>query len=69
LVITCAYDNLCAEGEALVKKIREAQGDDAVVHRRMENCDHAWDKSYLAGSTQEKAKDEAYDLAMEMLRR
>ncbi|KAJ5906366.1 uncharacterized protein N7473_003282 [Penicillium subrubescens] len=69
LVITCAYDNLCAEGEALVQKIRDAQGFEAVVHRRMEECDHAWDKSYLPGSPQEKAKDEAYDLAMELLRR
>jgi acetyl esterase/lipase len=69
LVITCAYDNLCAEGEALVQKIRDAQGSEAVVHRRMEDCDHAWDKSYQPGSPQEKAKDEAYDLAMKLLRR
>jgi hypothetical protein len=35
----------------------------------MEDCDHAWDKSYQPGSPQEKAKDEAYDLAMKLLRR
>lgn len=69
LIITCAYDNLCPEGEALVQKIRDSQGNDAVVHRRMEGCDHAWDKSYHAGSPQEEAKDEAYDLAMELLRK
>lgn len=69
LVITCAYDNLCAEGEALVQKIRGAQGAEAVIYRRMEDCDHAWDKSYQPGSPQEKAKDEAYGLAMEVLRR
>lgn len=68
LIITCARDNLCLEGEALVRKIQDAQ-DESVVHRRMENCDHAWDKAYIAGTPQERAKDEAYDLVMEFLKR
>lgn len=65
LIITCARDNLCPEGEALVRKI---QGD-GVVHRRMDNCDHAWDKAYKTGTPQEEAKDEAYDLVLEFLKR
>ncbi|KAJ6140024.1 hypothetical protein N7471_006510 [Penicillium samsonianum] len=69
LFFTCDRDNLCPEGEDLVQKLRDTHGDDAIMHRRMENCDHAWDKSYKAGTPQEKAKDEAYDLAMELLRR
>jgi hypothetical protein len=43
------------------------QGDDAVTHRRLKNRDHAWDKSCEAGTTQENAKDLAFDLAVELL--
>ncbi|KAF4772023.1 hypothetical protein HAV15_011149 [Penicillium sp. str.  len=50
-------------------KFADTQGNDAILHRRMENCDHVWDKSYKAGTPQEKAKVEADDLAMELLRR
>lgn len=68
LLITCGTDNLAPEAEELAKKIESVPGK-YVVQRRMEKCDHAWDKSYKAGTAQEKAKDEAYDLAVKMLRK
>jgi len=64
LVITCAYDNLAPEAEALAAKV-EADKGHHVILRRMEKCGHAWDK----GTDQEKKKDEAYALALEMLGR
>lgn len=66
LVITCALDNLCLDAEALAEKIKAAGKH--LVHRRMAECDHAWDKQYKPGTVQEKAKDDVYDLAVEMLR-
>ncbi|CAO2649235.1 Nn.00g066200.m01.CDS01 [Neocucurbitaria sp. VM-36] len=65
LVITCACDTLCLEAEVLAEKVK-ATGK-SVVHRRLANCNHAWDKEYQRGTVQEKAKDDAYDLAVEML--
>jgi acetyl esterase/lipase len=64
--ITCARDNLCVEAEELGVKIRAVPGKE-VVHRRMEECDHAWNLKYKKGSVQERAKDEAYDLIVEAL--
>ena len=68
LFITAACDNLCLEAEALAAKIKDADGSRNVVAMRMEKCVHAWDKSAKPGTIQEKAKDEAYALAIEMLR-
>ncbi|EMC90834.1 hypothetical protein BAUCODRAFT_80751 [Baudoinia panamericana UAMH 10762] len=68
LVITCACDSLAPETEGLAERIKAVPGKH-LVHRRLEKCDHAWDKSYQPGTVQEKAKDEAYDLAVEMLGR
>lgn len=64
LVITCAYDNLAPEAEALAAKVEADKGHHVILHR-MEKCDHAWDK----GKDQGKKKDEAYALALEMLGR
>lgn len=69
LMITGAQDNLCFEAEALAAKIENAGGDRHVVRRRMDECGHAWDKMAKPGSVQEKAKDEAYALAIAMLKR
>jgi acetyl esterase/lipase len=68
LVITAAQDNLCLEAEALAAKIKDADESCNVVTMRMEKCGHAWDKSAKSGILQEKAKDEAYTLAIKMLR-
>ncbi|KAF1965622.1 esterase/lipase [Bimuria novae-zelandiae CBS 107.79] len=66
LVITCALDTLCVEAEGLAEKLKAA--GKRVVQRRMERCDHGWDKDVKPGTVQEKAKIEAYDLAVEMLK-
>jgi hypothetical protein len=34
----------------------------------MNDCGHAWDEAYEAGTTQEKAKNLAFYLAVELLR-
>lgn len=68
LIVTAAQDNLCLEAEALAAKIKDADEDRNVVSTRMETCGHAWDKSAKPGTSQEKAKNEAYTLAIEMLR-
>lgn len=67
LVITCAYDNLAPEAEALAEKV-EADKGHHVILRRMEKCGHAWDK-HLKNGTDQGKKDEAYALALEMLGR
>lgn len=68
LFITAACDNLCLEAEALAAKIEAAGGERNVVRRRMEKCGHAWDKMAKPGTVQEQAKDEAYAMAIDMLR-
>lgn len=68
LFITAAQDNLAFEAEGLAAKIEHAQGKRRVVRRRMEKCVHAWDKSTKPGTIQEQAKNEAYSLAIDMLR-
>lgn len=66
LIITCAYDNLAHEAEAFADKLKEEPGR-YVECKRMEGCNHGWDKAYKAGTMEEKAKDEAYGMAMKML--
>ncbi|MGI4850723.1 MAG: alpha/beta hydrolase [Janthinobacterium lividum] len=68
LFITAACDNLCLEAEALAARIESADGNRNVVRRRMEKCGHAWDKTAKPRTAQEKAKDEAYSLGIDMLR-
>lgn len=69
LFVTAAQDNLCFEAEGLAAKIEAADGGRHVVRRRMEHCGHGWDKTAKPGTVQEEAKEEAYGLAIEMLRR
>lgn len=71
LIVTAARDSLAREAEAFAVKIEGAGGPGRnVVCRRMEKCNHAWDKEANSeGTVQEKAKKEAYALAVEMLRR
>lgn len=68
LFITAAQDNLCLEGEALAQRIQDANGKRRVVVKRMEGCGHGWDKQKGLGLLQQAAKDEAYGLAIDMLR-
>ena len=67
LVITCAYDDLAPEAEALAEKVKADKGHHVIL-RRMEKCGHGWDKRLKNGTDKEK-KDEAYALALEMLGR
>lgn len=67
LVITCGQDPLAFEGEELAQKLKD--GKRHVVSPRMPGVGHAWDKQVEAGSLAEKRRDEAYALAIEMLKR
>ncbi|KAI4738951.1 putative esterase/lipase [Aureobasidium sp. EXF-12298] len=68
LFITCGRDSLCLETERLARRVEGEHGE-SVVLRRMDNCGHAWDKRVKPGSHQEKKRDEAYSLAIDMLMR
>ncbi|KAL5331215.1 hypothetical protein ACEPPN_000744 [Leptodophora sp. 'Broadleaf-Isolate-01'] len=67
LIITCGQDPLAFEGEELAKKLKD--GKRHVVSQRMPGVGHAWDKQVEAGSVAEMRRDEAYALAIEMLKR
>jgi acetyl esterase/lipase len=66
LFVTCGRDSLCLETERLAKRVEEKHGE-GVLLRRMDKCGHAWDKSVKPGSHQERKRDEAYALAIDML--
>lgn len=68
LIITCGLDSLCDEAEELVHKLRSVHGQ-SVLHQRMKNCNHAWDKTCKSGTAEEEAKNAAYDLAIKTLKR
>ncbi|CAD0112801.1 unnamed protein product [Aureobasidium uvarum] len=68
LFITCGRDSLCLETERLAKRVEEKHGENVVL-RRMDKCGHAWDKRAAPGSHQERKRDEAYGLAIDMLMR
>jgi acetyl esterase/lipase len=66
LIITCGQDPLAFEGEELAEKLKD--GKRHVVSQRIPGVGHAWDKQVEAGSVAEKKRDEAYALAIEMLK-
>jgi acetyl esterase/lipase len=68
LMISCGFDNLALEAEALAADIERSTGHH-VIRQRAEKCDHAWDKFAKEGTAQAKAKKDSYDLALEMLKR
>ena len=67
LIITCGQDPLAFEGEELAEKLKD--GKRHVVSQRIPGVGHNWDKRVEAGSVAEKKRDEAYALAIEMLKR
>ena len=67
LMITCARDNLAIEAEELAERFESVPGNH-VVRRRMEECDHGFNLSAKEGTLQEKAKNDAYALAADLLR-
>lgn len=68
LIITAAQDPFAIEAEQLSDVLNNTEGKHSVC-QRMENCAHGWDKEAVRGSSQCEAKIEAYDLAVEMLKR
>ncbi|KAL1297453.1 hypothetical protein AAFC00_004980 [Neodothiora populina] len=70
LVITAAGDSLGPEGERFADRLIVAGGEASerkVVVKRMEKCNHAFDKAPKPGSVEEKARDEAYQLCIDTL--
>ncbi|CAG8923617.1 unnamed protein product [Penicillium salamii] len=68
LMITAAQDPFAIEAEKLSEVLNNTEGKYS-VSQRMENCAHGWDKEAIRGSSQCQAKIEAYDLAVDMLKR
>jgi len=66
LVISCDGDNLCMEAEELAEKIKGTGKN--VVGKRMKGVGHAWDKTVKVETEGEKAREEAYALAVEFLK-
>ena len=67
LFITAAQDPFAIEAEKLAETIRQTKGKVAVCSR-MDGCAHGWDKEAIRGTSQCQAKNEAYALAVNVLR-
>jgi acetyl esterase/lipase len=67
LIITCGQDPLAVEGEEFAEKLKD--GKRHLVSKRIPGVGHAWDKHVPAGTVEEEKRDEAYILAIEMLKR
>jgi acetyl esterase/lipase len=68
LIVTAAQDPFAIEAEKLSETLNNTEGKSSVC-QRMENCAHGWDKEAIRGTSQCEAKFEAYDLAVDMLKR
>ena len=68
LIVTAAQDPFAIEAEKLSEMLNNIQGKRSVC-QRMENCAHGWDKEAVQGTSQCEAKIEAYELAVDMLKR
>ncbi|KAJ5175033.1 uncharacterized protein N7482_000910 [Penicillium canariense] len=68
LIMTAPQDPFAIEAERLADKIRSVEKK-VVVCNRMDGCAHGWDKEAVRGTSQCKAKDDAYKLAASMLQR
>lgn len=66
LVITADGDSLALEAEDLAQRIKALEGRH-VVTQRMQGCSHGWDKRTRPGTPQYEAKEQAYQLAVDML--
>lgn len=66
LIIPAAQDPFAIEGEKLAESIRVIDGK-VVVCRRMEKCIHGWYKEAIRGTSQCKAKEAAYAMAVSIL--
>lgn len=68
LFITASQCAFAVEAERLSEQISGIDGK-VSLSRRMDGCAHGWDKEAIRGSSQCKAKDEAYALAVATLQR
>ncbi|KAE8147154.1 Alpha/Beta hydrolase protein [Aspergillus avenaceus] len=66
LIITAGYDNLANEAEQLAAKLAD-HPTRQVVSKRMDGCDHGWDKMARWGTHEWELRDRAYDLAVQLL--
>ncbi|KAJ0420205.1 Alpha/Beta hydrolase protein [Aspergillus carlsbadensis] len=71
LVITCACDSLAPEAESFAQRANNEirPGSLHLVSKRIDGVNHAWDKSIEKDSEGERKRDEAYAMAIELLRR
>ncbi|CAH0024421.1 unnamed protein product [Clonostachys rhizophaga] len=65
-ILTAAGDNLAPEGNALASKLDN--GHRKVVTRMFDDVNHGFDKGCAKGSVAERARDEAYSLAIASLK-
>ncbi|KAJ6007792.1 hypothetical protein N7540_011768 [Penicillium herquei] len=68
LFVTASQCAFATEAESLSEKIGSIDGKVSLC-RRMEGCAHGWDKEAVRGTSQCKAKEEAYALAVGTLQR
>ncbi|RDW95044.1 putative esterase lipase [Coleophoma crateriformis] len=68
-IVTPAQDYLADEGAEMAGRIRREGGGKYVLHKRVEGCGHGWDKHPKKGSHEERMRDEAYQMAVEILQR
>lgn len=66
VIITCDGDFLCLEGEELAHKLDV--GSRSVVHTRVLDAGHGFDKTCKPGSREEKLRDEIYAMVAKTLR-
>ncbi|KAF4544898.1 Esterase lipase [Lasiodiplodia theobromae] len=65
-LLSAARDNLAPESEKFAARLEEVEGT-TVVRKRFEGCIHGFDKHAEPGSGNEKARDEAYGIAADLL--
>ncbi|KAJ5389795.1 uncharacterized protein N7496_000863 [Penicillium cataractarum] len=68
LIVTAAQCSFAIEAEKMAGNIRNVDGK-YVVCERMDSCAHGWDKEAIRGTPQCDAKDKAYEMAADMLRK
>ncbi|KAK1141012.1 hypothetical protein N8T08_009669 [Aspergillus melleus] len=68
MIISAGHDSLAPEAERLARRLQE-DTTRHVVHERMTECDHAWDKTAKKGTKRWELRDKAYKAAIQALLR
>ncbi|KZT53139.1 hypothetical protein CALCODRAFT_440514 [Calocera cornea HHB12733] len=66
MILTCEYDYLAAEGEALARALEEAGREPVAI--RVEGKGHSWDGMCVEGSEGARVRDEMWLRAAEVVR-